>query len=92
VGKERLELARIGSPAEIAEHLVSLAAGLDRGELALGARHRTLRLPPASDVKLALVVRERDERGKLSIEIVWKRRRAAASDLEAPAASRAGSP
>ena len=91
MGKETFELARTGSPAEIAEHLVSLAAGLERGDVALESRQRTLRLTPAADVKLVLAVKDRDDKGKISIEIAWKRRSASATDLEVRAGSRGGS-
>ena len=91
MGKETFALARTGSPAEIAEHLVSLASGLERGELALDARQHPLRLTPAPEVKLVLVVKDRDDKGKISIEIAWKRRRAAASDLKVRAGSRPAS-
>ncbi len=88
VGKETFELARVGSPAEIAEYLTSLAAWLERGDVALESRQRTLRLTPAAEVKLALVVKDRDDKGKISIEIAWKRRSAAATDLKGRAGSR----
>ena len=92
MARETFELARTGSPAEIAEQLVSLASGLERGEVALEAHKRSLRLACAGDVKLVLAVKDRDDRGRISIEIAWKRRRASASDLKVRAGSRPGSP
>ena len=91
MAKEAFELARVGTPAEIAEHLATLASGLERGDVALESRQRTLRLTPAPDVKLVLVVKDRDDRGKISIEIAWRRRSAAATDLKVRVGSRAGS-
>ena len=91
VAKETFDLSRTGSPAEIAEHLVALAAGLERGEIALDARQRTLHFTPAPEVKLVLTVKDRDDKGRISIEIAWKRRRAAASELKVRTGSRPAS-
>jgi amphi-Trp domain-containing protein len=93
MSKEKFEFARIASPEEIAEYLTSLAVGLKRGEVSLESDERMLRLTPAADLKLELKVKERDEKGKIKIEIGWKRRVAArATDLRVqvgPRSSRA---
>ena len=73
MGKDRFEFARIASPLEIAEYLTSLASGLKRGEVALESDEETLRLTPGNEVKLAIKVKQRDSRGKIAIEVAWKR-------------------
>jgi amphi-Trp domain-containing protein len=73
MGKDRFEFARIASPEEIAEYLSSLAGGLKRGEVSLESGEETLRLTPASDMKLQLRVKQKDEKGKIELEIGWKR-------------------
>jgi amphi-Trp domain-containing protein len=77
MGKDKFEFARIASPEEIAEYLTSLAVGLKRGEISLESSERTLRLAPASELKLHLKVGQKDHKGKLEVEIGWKRRTAA---------------
>jgi amphi-Trp domain-containing protein len=74
MGKDKFEFARIASPEEIAEYLTSLAAGLKRGEVSLESRQRTLHLNPAADLKLELKVKAKDDKGKIEVEIGWKRR------------------
>jgi amphi-Trp domain-containing protein len=72
MGKESFEFARIASPEEIADYLTSLAGGLKRGEVTLESGARALRLTPASDLKLELKVKQKDDRGKIEVEIGWK--------------------
>ena len=74
MGKETFEFARIASPEEIAEYLTSLAEGLKRGEVSLESGERTLRLSPASELKIDLRVKDKDEKGRITLEIGWKRR------------------
>ena len=74
MAKETFEFARIASPEEVAEYLTSLAAGLERGEVTLEAGKHTLHLSPAADIKLEIVVKDRDDKGKIQIELSWKRR------------------
>ena len=89
MGKDKFEFARIASPEEIAEYLTSLAAGLKRGEVSLESRQRTLHLNPASDLKLELTVKDRDDKGKITLEIGWKRRSTTtAADLRVQIGSR----
>jgi len=73
MGKEKFEFARIASPEEIAEYLSSLALGLKRGEVSLESEERTLRLVPGSEMKLELKVKQKEEKGKIGLELVWKR-------------------
>ena len=73
MSKERFEFARIASADEIAEYLTSLAEGLKRGEVSLESGDRTLRLVPSSDVKVGLKVKQKESKGKIEIEIGWKR-------------------
>src|SRR5262247_3425904 len=90
MGKDKFEFARIASPEEIAEYLTSLAAGLKRGEVSLESRQQTLHLNPASDLKLELSVKDKDDKGKIAIEIGWKRRMVTtAADLRVQVGPRA---
>ena len=73
MAKDRFEFARITSPEEVAEYLTSLAEGLKRGEVTLESDDRKLALTPGHDVKLALKVKQKDEKGKIALEIGWKR-------------------
>ena len=89
--KDKFEFARIASPEEVAEYLASLAVGLKRGEVSLESGTRTLHLAPAPDLKLEIRVKDRDEKGKISVEVGWKRRMATkASDLRVDVALRRG--
>jgi amphi-Trp domain-containing protein len=82
MGKETFEIARIASPEEVADVLRALAAGLRRGEVSLESPKRTVRLTPAADLKLELTVKDQDSKGKIVLEIGWKRRAVAkAADL-----------
>ena len=90
VAKETFELARIASPSEVADYLKSLAAGLARGEVVLESGRQTLHLRPAADLKLEIVVKDREDKGKISIELAWKRRLVAkATDLRVEVGRRA---
>jgi amphi-Trp domain-containing protein len=90
MAKDKFEFARIASPEEIAEYLTSLAVGLKRGELSLESGERVLRLMPGAELKLDLRVKDKDEKGKIAIEIGWKRRTVArTTDLRVQVGSRA---
>jgi amphi-Trp domain-containing protein len=73
MGKNSFQFARIASPEELAEYLTSLAVGLKRGEVSLESGERSLRLSPAPDVKLELKVAQKEHKGRIEIEIGWKR-------------------
>ncbi|MCI0548061.1 MAG: amphi-Trp domain-containing protein [Candidatus Rokubacteria bacterium] len=73
MAKDRFEFSRTGSPEEIAEYLLSLAAGLKRGEIGLESGERTMRLVPGPEVRVTLDLRQKERRGKLAIEVGWKR-------------------
>lgn len=89
MAKDRFEFGLIASPDEIAEYLTSLAAGLKRGEVSLESGEQVLRLAPPSDVKLELKASQKARKGKLEIEITWKRRDTTkASDLNVKVAGR----
>ena len=82
MAKDRFEFGLIGTADEIAEYLTSLATGLKRGEVSLESGERALRLTPASEVKLELKVGTKSQKGRIKLEIGWKRREGArASDL-----------
>lgn len=70
--KDTFAFIRIASPDEVAEYLSSLALGLKRGRVSLESGDRALHLAPASDLKLDLRVRHREEKGKLFLKIAWK--------------------
>jgi amphi-Trp domain-containing protein len=83
MGKDSFRFARIGSREEAAEYLSSLGQGLKRGEVSLESGERMLRLVPGADLKIELRVRDKEEKGKIAIEIGWKRRTSArAADLD----------
>ena len=91
MGKDKFEFARIASPEEVAEYLTSLAVGLKRGEVSLESGKRTLRLNPVADLKLELKVKDRDDKGKVEIEIAWKQRSlTTAADLRVDIGPRSG--
>jgi amphi-Trp domain-containing protein len=73
MGKDTFEFARMASPEEVAEYLSSLAVGLKRGELSLESGERALRLTPTSNLKLEIRVKQKDARGKIALELGWKR-------------------
>jgi len=73
MAKNSVQFARIASPEEIAEYLTSLAVGLKRGEISLESGERSLHLSPASDVKLELKAGQKEHKGRIELEIGWKR-------------------
>ncbi len=73
MSKDRFEFARMASPEEVGEYLSSLAVGLKRGEVNLESGQRRVRLTPPADLKLELQVTRKDRKGRMHIEIGWKR-------------------
>jgi amphi-Trp domain-containing protein len=73
MAKNSVQFARIASAEEIAEYLTSLAVGLKRGEVSLESGDRSLHLSPAGDIKLELKVGQKEHKGRIEIEIGWKR-------------------
>jgi amphi-Trp domain-containing protein len=91
MAKNSVQFARIASPEEIAEYLTSLAVGLKRGEISLESGERSLHLSPASDVKLELKAAQKEHKGRIELEIGWKRSTAAkTSELRVAVGSRPG--
>jgi len=89
MGKDSFRFARIGSREEVAEYLGSLGQGLKRGEVSLESGERTLHLVPAADLKIELTIKEKEEKGKIAIEIGWKRRTATrVADLDVRTSAR----
>lgn len=89
MGKDNFEFARIASPEEIAEYLTSLADGLKRGEVSLESGEQILRLTPGAELKLELKVKQKEEKGRIGLEIAWKRSSAPkAAGLRVQAGSR----
>jgi amphi-Trp domain-containing protein len=73
MGKNSFQFARIVSPEEAAEYLSSLAVGLKRGEVGLESGERSLRLSPPSELKLELQVTRKEHKGRIVVEVGWKR-------------------
>jgi len=73
MSKDRFEFARTTSPEEIAEYLSSLAVGLKRGEVSLESGEQRLLLVPAGDLKIELKVAQKERKGRIDLEITWKR-------------------
>ena len=89
MAKEQFEFARLASAEEVAEYLTSLAVGLKRGEVALESEERALRLTPAPSLKLELKVRNKERKGRLVLELGWKRQVSSkAADLKVEVAPR----
>jgi amphi-Trp domain-containing protein len=89
MAKDHFEFARLASPEEVAEYLTSLAVGLKRGEVSLESDERALRLSPGPTVKLDLSVRSKEHKGRIKLEIGWKRETSSkASDLRVEVPSR----
>ncbi len=92
MGKEHFEFARVASAEEIAEYLSSLAVGLKRGEVSLESGERALRLTPRPELKLEIKVKEKASKGKIELEIGWKRLEGArTSELHVAVGPRSGS-
>ena len=91
MAKNSVQFARIASPEEIAEYLTSLAVGLKRGEISLESGERSLHMAPASDVKLELKASQKEHKGRIELEIGWKRSMAAkTSELRVAVGPRPG--
>ena len=91
MAKNSVQFARIASPEEIAEYLTSLAVGLKRGEISLESGERSLHMAPATDVKLELKASQKEHKGRIELEIGWKRSTAAkTSELRVAVGPRPG--
>lgn len=93
MGKDTFEFVRMASSDEVADYLASLAQGLKRGEVSLESGDRVLRLIPPAEVKFEVKVKDKERKGKVVIEIGWKRRattRATDLTVQTPKAKRAG--
>ena len=77
MARDRFEFGLIGTAEEIAEYLALLASGLKRGEVSLESGARALRLTPAGEVKLELRVGTSAQKGKVRLQIGWRRRNGA---------------
>ena len=91
MAKNSVQFARIASPEEIAEYLTSLAVGLKRGEISLESGERSLHLAPGSEVKLELKAGQKERKGRIELEIGWKRSTSAkTSELRVSVGPRSG--
>ena len=89
MAKDRFEFGLAGTADEVADYLLMVAAGLHQGQVSLESGARALRLSPAAEVTLALRVGLNGQKGKITLEIGWRRReRTRASDLRVQVESR----
>jgi amphi-Trp domain-containing protein len=73
MARRRVHLDRPASPDEVATELIALVGVLRRGLLARPGEGQPLRLAVPAELKVELAVRVRGDRGRLSIELSWKR-------------------
>jgi amphi-Trp domain-containing protein len=72
VGRASIHVSRLATPGQVADVLASLAQGVKRGELALEPGGRALRLVPTSDLTLELVVTQKEEKGRITLQLAWE--------------------
>jgi len=72
VGKASVHVSRLATPGQVADVLASLAQGVKRGELTLESGGRALRLVPAPDLTLELVVTQKGEKGRIALQLAWR--------------------
>jgi amphi-Trp domain-containing protein len=72
LGKASIHVSRIATPGQAADVLASLAQGVKRGELTLESGGRALRLVVAPDLTLELVVTQKEEKGRIALQLAWK--------------------
>jgi amphi-Trp domain-containing protein len=73
MARDTFEHSLVGSPGEIADYLTALAAGLQRGQITLESSGHAMRIVAPAEIKLELHAEEKPEKGKLKLEIRWKR-------------------
>jgi amphi-Trp domain-containing protein len=82
VGRASVHVSRLAAPGQVADVLASLAEGVKRGELTLESGGRALRLVPTSDLTLELVVTQKEEKGRIELQLAWEPQRPSrANDL-----------
>jgi amphi-Trp domain-containing protein len=93
VGRASVHVSRLAPPGQVADVLASLAHGVKRGELTLESGGRALRLITTSDLTLELVVTQKEEKGRIALQLAWEpavpRR---GEDLRVAVGRRAGAP
>jgi amphi-Trp domain-containing protein len=90
VARDSFEFARLLPADELAHYLTALASDLKRGRISLESGTRTWNGAPRAEVKVALRVKDRPDRGKIKLALTWKRGTdARAADLRIEAAPRA---
>jgi len=73
MAKDRFEFGLVGTAEDVADYLLSVAAGLQQGQVSLESGARALRLSPAGEVRFALRVGVTAQKGKIKLEIGWRR-------------------
>jgi amphi-Trp domain-containing protein len=71
-GRVSVHVSRLAPPGQVADVLASLAHGVKRGELTLESGGRALRLVPTSDLTLELVVTQKEEKGRIALQLAWE--------------------
>jgi amphi-Trp domain-containing protein len=70
--RTNVHVSRVAPAGQVADVLASLAQGVTRGELTLESGGPALRWAPASDLTLELVVTQKEEKGRIALQLVWK--------------------
>ena len=73
MAKDRFEFGLVGTAEDVADYLLSVAAGLQQGQVSLESGARALRLSPAREIRFALRVGVTAQKGKIKLEIGWRR-------------------
>jgi amphi-Trp domain-containing protein len=73
VARESFEFARLLLADDLARYLAGLASDLKRGHVNLESGTRSWSGAPRAEMKLALRVKDRPDRGKIKLALTWKR-------------------
>jgi amphi-Trp domain-containing protein len=72
VGRASVHVSRLAPRGQVADVLASLAQGVKRGELTLESGGRALRLVTTSNLTLELVVTQKEEKGRIALQLAWE--------------------
>jgi amphi-Trp domain-containing protein len=72
VGRASIHVSRLATAGQVADVLASLSQGVKRGELTLEPGGRALRLVPASDLTIELVVTQKEEKSRIVLQLAWE--------------------
>ena len=73
MARDSFEFARLLPAEDLAHYLATLASDLRRGRVSLESGTRTWSGQPRAELKLALRVKDRPDRGKIKLALTWKR-------------------